>query len=69
MMRHASNTPIYTTLETRSLSQMNRVGPVYVRRVGRLNFEYAPWSWYFANRQRREIDAFFSDECKENPSF
>ena len=39
-----------------------------VRRVGRLNFGYAPWSWRFVNRRRREIDAFFLGECKENPS-
>jgi NUDIX domain len=47
---------------------MSRVGPVSVHRVERINFGYAPWSWHFANRRRREIDAFFSGECKENPS-
>src|SRR6202161_622756 len=47
---------------------MNRVGSVSVRRVGRLNFGYAPWSWRFVNRRQREIDAFFLGECKENPS-
>jgi len=47
---------------------MSGAGLVSVRRVGRVNFGYAPWSWHFANRQRREIDAFFSGECKENPS-
>jgi 8-oxo-dGTP pyrophosphatase MutT (NUDIX family) len=47
---------------------MSRDGLVAVRRVGRLNFGYAPWPWHFADRQRREIDAFFSGESKENPS-
>ena len=39
-----------------------------IRYADRLNFAYAPWSWPFAERRRREIDAFFSRECKENPS-
>jgi 8-oxo-dGTP pyrophosphatase MutT (NUDIX family) len=47
---------------------MRRVNLVSVRRVGRLNFGYAPWSWHFADRRRREIDEFFSGESKENPS-
>jgi 8-oxo-dGTP pyrophosphatase MutT (NUDIX family) len=47
---------------------MSRDGLVSVRHLARLKFGYAPWSWHFADRQRREIDAFFSGECKENPS-
>jgi 8-oxo-dGTP pyrophosphatase MutT (NUDIX family) len=47
---------------------MSRVSLVSVRPVERLNFGYAPWTWRFADQRRREIDAFFSGECKENPS-
>jgi hypothetical protein len=47
---------------------MNRDSLLSVRRVERLNFTYAPWSWDFADRRRQEIDVFFSDERKENPS-
>jgi hypothetical protein len=41
---------------------------VSVRHAERLNFAFAPWTWRFADRSRREIDAFFSRERKENPS-
>jgi 8-oxo-dGTP pyrophosphatase MutT (NUDIX family) len=41
---------------------------VSVRNADCLNFAYAPWSWRFAERRRREIDAFFSRERKKNPS-
>ena len=47
---------------------MSGTGLVSVHRVERLNFEYAPWTWHFADRRRREIDAFFAGESKENPS-
>lgn len=48
-------------------SQTNR-SIVSVCHVDHLNFAYAPWSWHFADRKRREIDAFFSCEREENPS-
>jgi hypothetical protein len=44
---------------SRLLSHMSRDGLISVRRVQRLNFGYAPWSWHFADRHRREIDALF----------
>jgi hypothetical protein len=47
---------------------MSRDGLVSVSQLARLKFGYAPWSWHFADRQRREIDVFFSGERKENPS-
>jgi hypothetical protein len=44
---------------------MSRVGLVSVRRVERLNFGFAPWSWHFADRRRQKIDAFFSANPKQ----
>jgi hypothetical protein len=65
-MGHASNAPgemMYPTPQRQTDRSV-----VSVFHVDQLNFAYAPWSWRFAERRRREIDAFFSCERKENPS-
>jgi hypothetical protein len=49
--------------------QMSRLAAVSVRRAGNLSFAYVPRTWHLADQWRQEIDIFFSDERKENPSF